>query len=119
MVDEVAVLRMAVAKEQEHLWNDLYQGLRMAHNKYWSIYCESLINRIHWFYVVTGELTAWGDIQPALLKSGVYNQIRLKFGESPSQHDLADYESRQGIVKFPTEWINTLFEIQKMELSAP
>lgn len=82
--------------EQQHLWNDLNNDVRMAINGVWSIAAESRAWRIVRIARFIGP-TDWVDVPLSLLMGGVYQAILKKAGFEdfdPTPEELAPYVDR-------------------------
>ena len=100
-----------LAKEQDYLWQDLNNDLRMAINGYWSMAADSRVYRIVQIAKLVG-VTPPGSIQVPLLKWGIYKAVCDRLDVTYEQEDLKMYEQYWGDSRIA----GAIPEIAKMDL---
>lgn len=78
--EEFSSLEDAAVNELMRLWDELYWAIRDAHNGCWSTGCESTAYRIAALTRALGKPTPWQQIQPELLRTGIYQTMHDLMG---------------------------------------
>lgn len=105
------IYKALLEAEQECLWDDLNNDLRMAANGYWSIAAESRVGRIIRIGKAVG-FTDWEKIQLPLLVNDIYGAVISRAGCEVPKVDVRDHD----LPYYVPYWYKTIEEIGHMSL---
>jgi hypothetical protein len=79
LVGEVERLRGLLREELVHVWTDLEQAIRRAHDGQWSMECDWFLDRIKTLTQQVGP-ARWEELPITLLESGLYQRTHAELG---------------------------------------